>query len=116
MSHRSLHPSDSSLSADSFDDLPILVSGIDFRAVVEASTDLLTVLTGDGRILYDNPAVRPMLGYEQGELVGSNAFELIHPDDYPTAVALLSQLASGVRSTASLAFGFRDRQGGWRRL
>ena len=78
MLHRSSQPSRSSLPAEYSDSLPILVSGIDFRAVVEASTDLLTVLTAEGRIVYDNPAVRPLLGYAQGELVGSNAFELIH--------------------------------------
>jgi putative two-component system response regulator len=88
----------------------------DFRSVVEGSEDLLTVIDSAGRILYDNPAVEAVLGYRQGELVGRSAFELIHPDDYATAVALLAELATGARTAAALAFRFRRRGGGWCRL
>src|SRR5690606_24305393 len=83
------------------------------RALVEASADLVTVIDATGRIVYDNPAVEEVLGYQQGELVGRNAFELIHRRDYPGAVSLLAELAAGQRTEGSLDFRFRRADGGW---
>ena len=85
----------------------------DYRLLVETSDDLLTVVDGVGCILYDNPVVQSALGYRQGELVGRNAFELIHPQDYPVAVALLTEMISGERSAGTLAFRFRRSDGRW---
>lgn len=86
------------------------------RSLVEGTDDLLTLLGGDGRILYDNPVVESLLGYRQGELVGRSAFELIHPGDYSAAVTLLAEMTAGGRSRASLTLRFRGRDGQWRVL
>lgn len=91
-------------------------SPIDFRAVVEGASDLLTVLDGSGSILYDNPAVREILGFEQGELVGRSAFELIHRGDYPEAVRLLAEVAEGRMEAGRIRFRFRTSGGEWRML
>lgn len=89
---------------------------IDFRAMVEGAGDLLTVIDGSGRILYDNPAVRDILGFEQGELVGRSAFELIHRGDYPAAIGLLAEVAEGRRTAGRIRFRFRTSGGEWRVL
>lgn len=109
----SARPRERSFLADPFES-PL--TGEDFRALVEASGDLLTVLDGAGRILYDNPAVEDLLGYRQGELVGRSAFELIHPSDYAAAVSMLAELAAGTRRAGALVFRYRARSGGWRWL
>ena len=88
----------------------------DYRALVESSPDLITLLDAAGHVLWDNGAVTEVLGYGQGELVGRSAFELIHPHDYAGAVSLLAELAGGRRRSASLAARFRRRDGEWCRL
>lgn len=90
-----------------------VVPPIGFREIVEASTDLLTVIDLNGRILYDNPAVEEVLGYAQGALAGRSAFEFIQRGDYPVAVSLLSELAAGRRRTGALTFRFRRADGEW---
>jgi PAS domain S-box-containing protein len=75
-----------------------------------------TVVGPDGRILYDSPSVLRVLGYAQGELLGRNAFELIHPDDLPAALELLMDTAAAPGRISSLIFRFRHRTGGWRYL
>lgn len=85
----------------------------DFRGIVEASPDLLTVIDTGGRILYDNPVVEEILGYHQGELVGRSAFELIHRGDYAAAVSLLAELAAGRTMAGTLSFRFRHAAGEW---
>jgi PAS domain S-box-containing protein len=99
-----------SLPADTRQPLPPLD---ELRSLVEGATDLLTLVDAEGRILYDNPVVEPLLGYRQGELVGRSAFALIHPGDYPAAVSLLAELATGTRTTGTLRFRFRRASGGW---
>jgi PAS domain S-box-containing protein len=86
------------------------------HTVVEHAQDVLTVVGSDGRILYDSPSVLRVLGYAQGELVGRNAFELIHPDDLPTAFELLMETASGPGGCSSLIYRFRHKGGSWRFL
>lgn len=86
------------------------------HAVVEHALDVLTVIGPDGRILYDSPSVRRVLGYAQGELVGRNAFELIHPDDLPAALELLMATAAAPGRVSSLIFRFLHRSGAWRYL
>src|SRR3712207_2051949 len=81
-----------------------------FRAMVEGAHDIITVLGPDGRIHYDNPAVHAVLGYAQGELVGRNAFELVHPADYPVALALLVDLVANPGACATLAFRFWHKE------
>lgn len=86
---------------------------LDYQGIVEASTDLLTVIDLSGRILYDNPAVEEILGYAQGALAGRSAFEFIPRGDYPVAVSLLSELAAGRRRSGALSFRFRRADGEW---
>jgi PAS domain S-box-containing protein len=87
-----------------------------FQVLVENLTDILTIVDGLGRIEYDSPAVLPILGYVPGELVGRNAFELIHPDDAGAALDLLIRTVSTPGATASIVMRFRHRDGSWRVL
>jgi PAS domain S-box-containing protein len=52
-----------------------------FRALVQYSSDVITVLAPDETVLYDTPAVRSVLGYDPSELVGRRASDFVHPDD-----------------------------------
>jgi PAS domain S-box-containing protein len=51
------------------------------RKLVEHSTDLITVLGPDGTIVFQSPSVEPTLGFEPNEMIGTDAFEFVHPDD-----------------------------------
>lgn len=86
------------------------------RTVVAHALDVHTVVGPSGRILYDSPSVLRVLGYAQGELVGRNAFELIHPEDLPGALELLVDTASSADRVSSLVFRFRHKNGEWRFL
>jgi PAS domain S-box-containing protein len=89
---------------------------VPFLRLLVDTPDVLTVVDATGRILWDSPAVREVLGYRPGELVGRNAFELVHPDDAPTALDLLLRTVGSPGAGATLVFRFRHRDGGWRVL
>lgn len=52
-----------------------------YEAYLEESTDIITVIDESGVIEYQSPSATRILGYEPGELVGQNGFDLVHPDD-----------------------------------
>jgi PAS domain S-box-containing protein len=52
-----------------------------FQSFVKHSPDVITAIDGAGRIQYQSPAVKRVLGYGQDELVGTDAIEHVHPDD-----------------------------------
>ncbi len=54
-----------------------------FRAMIENANDIIMQVQRDGRIDYVSPASKHILGLDPAELVGGNAFDLLHPDDVP---------------------------------
>src|SRR5881409_3237520 len=63
-----------------------------FRALVEHSSDVITLLALDGTVIYASPSTQPVLGYGATENVGRSAFELVHPDDRADALELFGEL------------------------
>src|SRR4051794_20391311 len=53
----------------------------DFRALAEEASDVMSRHTVDGTYLYVSPASRRLFGFEPDELIGTRAFDNIHPDD-----------------------------------
>ena len=51
------------------------------RALIEYSTEIITVLNREGKRRYISPSVERWLGFKPEELIGKDPFELVHPDD-----------------------------------
>jgi len=85
-----------------------------FRALIEHSSDVVSIVDADGLIRYSSPATTRILGYPLAEYVGRNLFDLIHPDDVEKASALFAQLLA--QPAASLTFELRllHHDGAWR--
>lgn len=50
-----------------------------FRALIEKSTDMITLSTGDGEIIYLSPSVTKQFGYTLEDITSTPAFNFIHP-------------------------------------
>ncbi|RLM53864.1 PAS domain-containing sensor histidine kinase [Halobellus sp. Atlit-31R] len=50
-------------------------------ALLDYTQDKVVLLDASGQYTYANEATERLLGYEPNELVGTNAFEYIHPED-----------------------------------
>lgn len=66
-----------------------------FRAMVQYSSDLITLLGTDLRITYQSEAVTKILGRPPYEFVGKSLNDVVHPDDVPTVQAHLARVLSG---------------------
>jgi diguanylate cyclase (GGDEF)-like protein/PAS domain S-box-containing protein len=80
-----------------------------FRSLVQNSSDVITIVEGDGAIRYVSPAVHRLLGYEPQDLTGTRATELVHPDDVQTALGVLEK-----GRVSRVQVRLRHRDGSWR--
>ncbi|MDY7089452.1 MAG: sensor domain-containing diguanylate cyclase [Actinomycetota bacterium] len=51
-----------------------------FQALFQHAPDLVSVLDATGRIEYSSPSAAAVLGFDEGRLVGSSVFDIVHPD------------------------------------
>jgi PAS domain S-box-containing protein len=84
-----------------------------FRALVEYSSDVITVLAPDGTVQYNTDAVRSVLGYDPSELLGRSAFDFVHPDDVGEVLEQFGQALSQPGVAVPVTFRFRHRDGHW---
>ena len=52
-----------------------------YEALVENTSDVVTLVDEDGTVLYQSPSVERVLGYDHEEVAGKNVFEYVHLDD-----------------------------------
>lgn len=84
-----------------------------FRALVQNSSDIISVHDATGVIRYVSPSVTRMLGYAPEDLIGKNVFDLVHPEDIATVRASFLHTAQyGSRGIAP-EFRFRAPNGEW---
>ncbi|HEX2980099.1 MAG TPA: PAS domain S-box protein, partial [Anaerolineaceae bacterium] len=63
------------------------------RRLMEYATEIIFDMAPDGSMRYASPSFREILGYEPLELVGTNVFDLLHPEDRPLAIQTIAQAA-----------------------
>ena len=85
-----------------------------FRVLTESSLDLISVVDAEGKILYQSPALRQLLGYEASETLGRNVMEMVHRDDIDGARAALRRVIETRHSSEPAEFRLRHKNGMWR--
>jgi PAS domain S-box-containing protein len=87
-----------------------------FYSLIQNSSDIITILKENGIISYESPSLKRALGYAPDELIGRNAFELVHPDDLQKVRDAFSEVIRKPDVLLSIQFRFRHKDGSWRVL
>jgi PAS domain S-box-containing protein len=82
--------------------------------LIEHSSDIVTIVDAEGRIRYHTPSVERVLGYGQHELIGRNAFDLIHPDDVAVMQRLFQRRMENSPTAQPVEYRVRHRDGTYR--
>ena len=85
-----------------------------FRSLIEDAPDIITVTDRMGIIQYASPANRKVLGYEPEELLGKNAFFLVHPLDQFQALKIWGAGLLKPNDPHMVQFRYRHKDGSWR--
>ncbi len=79
-----------------------------YRLLVENSHDVVTEMSADGTMLFCTANVSAVLGHGAADVVGRDAFQLVHPDD------LAGTRTSFMMPKGTLTFRVRHQDGSWR--
>ncbi|MEO7359151.1 MAG: EAL domain-containing protein, partial [Gemmatimonadaceae bacterium] len=64
-----------------------------FRALVQHSSDVITIVDSDSTIRYVSPSVTTVFGYDVRSIVEKRLTDLVHPDDALGALQFLNEIA-----------------------
>ena len=85
-----------------------------FRLLAEKTQDLVGLHEPDGTVLYLTPSCKTLLGYEPEEMIGSDGYQHIHPDDRDRVrMGSHHPLLSGVEN-ALISYRIRAKNGEYR--
>jgi len=85
-----------------------------FRALVQNSNDIITLIDSAGIILYDTPGVLELLGVSPEQRLGRAQFEWLHPDDLSYIHMLHEELLRTPGSRLRAQLRLRHSDGSWR--
>lgn len=84
-----------------------------FKAVAESSPDVITVLSPEGIFHYTSAATEQVTGFTSADLLGTSAFEHIHPDDLGPVAATISAILRNPGTMQRIEYRFRHKSGRW---
>ena len=87
-----------------------------FRALVENSSEGISLLDAEGRILFASNAVFAMLGVGPDEVAGRPLLEFVHPEDRPQVGRKLAESLAHPRVPIRYEARYRHRDGVWHYL
>lgn len=84
-----------------------------FRALTQASSDIITLAGADCRVFYQSSAVERVLGYSPAEFVGEYPQQMLHPDDLVSQQAAIAWMQANPGIPTVLEYRLRHKNGFW---
>jgi len=87
-----------------------------FRALVQNSSDSISLFDAEGTILYQSPSIERLLGHPAHDRIGHNVFNdpLVHPDDREAKRAFFETARRRPEVPVTAEFRLRHADGSWR--
>jgi PAS domain S-box-containing protein len=86
-----------------------------YRALIEKSSEVFSILDRNGTITYTTNSITAMLGYTANEIIGRNAFDFLHPEELEQNKKIFEDILrhSGKTVITQLRFRHNDRTWRW---
>ena len=84
-----------------------------FRALVQNSSDVITILDAELSIAYASPSVAPVFGFTPDEIVNHKLSDFIHPDDAAGALRYFEQALRTPGGSEPREWRLRHKNGSW---
>jgi PAS domain S-box-containing protein len=82
-----------------------------FRSLIEKSSDAIVLLDHVGKVLYQSYATHRISGYTLEEIQAKSDFELVHPDDRVTDLAMFTKLVESPGAAVKHTHRFKRKDG-----
>ena len=84
-----------------------------YRLLAENATDVIIHAGLDTIRRYVSPACKQVFGYEPEELIGTKAFDFVHPDDLASFAMSIEELVGGLCEKSVWCQRYAHRDGTW---
>jgi PAS domain S-box-containing protein len=85
-----------------------------FESLVEQSNDIISVVDADGVFGYQSPSVERILGHDPEGVIGTKAWDYIHPDDRGRVRETFEQWIGIQKAPEPVEYRARHADGSWR--
>ena len=85
-----------------------------YEALLKYSTDVVAIVGPDRKMRYASPSYLRTLGYAPGAIIGSGAFDRVHPDDLVRIREAFQQCVAEEGTPVTVEFRYRHGDGSWR--
>jgi diguanylate cyclase (GGDEF)-like protein/PAS domain S-box-containing protein len=85
-----------------------------FRALVQHSSEMISIFDKDGKLQYLSPSVARVLGFQADELRRSKPWSLAHPGDLARITRYVSQAGASQEPAEPIVIRMQHRDGNWR--
>ncbi|NNV56233.1 PAS domain S-box protein [Limnovirga soli] len=82
-----------------------------FRSLIHNISDIITLVDENGLILYESSSIQQVLGYTEYELIGTNVFDMLHPDDIVKTANEFKSLVKEHGYSPIVEFKYRSKSG-----
>ncbi len=86
-----------------------------FQLISENAADMIALVDGEGRRLYNSPAYQKVLGYSPEDLRATSSLEQVHPDDRPRVLQAAEKARLSGRGER-VEYRMRHKDGSWRTI
>ncbi|MBL8917880.1 MAG: PAS domain S-box protein [Myxococcaceae bacterium] len=84
-----------------------------FRALTLHSVDIISLLDGQGRLLFNSPATVRINGFTPEELQHKDTFELIHPEDRAEVARVFAEVLGAPGTLRTVEYRYLTKDGRW---
>ena len=84
-----------------------------FKALVQNSSDVISLVSPEGLVLFASTACESVLGYSPFELVGRQSIEFIHPEDLRSSQRTFQRVLARARNCRRIQTRVRHKHGHW---
>lgn len=77
------------------------------------SVDVFILVSKENEVLFCSPNIEQVLGYKNDELLGTNGFSLVHPDDIEGAISIFQAELVNPGQNTSVDLRFRKKDDSW---
>ena len=87
-----------------------------FRALIEHSSDVIVILSAEGKVRYVSASAEPMLGFKPKEATGNSILKSVHPDDIQLLADNFASLLQDPSATLLTEVRVQHKDGNWHTL
>jgi diguanylate cyclase (GGDEF)-like protein/PAS domain S-box-containing protein len=85
-----------------------------WRSLSQNASDVALIADASLVITYASPALTALLGYAEGDVLGTSLLELAHPEDEERVAAAMTRVVARSGGEVSLEYRVRNKAGAWR--